>query len=180
MWRRRERPPSDAIAQLDRDERVVSWARLADGARPNDGADGSAVVATPRGLWLPSGPGYRRVGWELIDKAVWSDGVLRIVEAEVVDDLLLRDRPPLSLELAEPRDLPPTVRKRVETSVVRSEVLPVAGGAARFVARRVPGRDGVSWWARLEAGTRDTAATRASVRERLADLSANWSLADSY
>jgi hypothetical protein len=178
MLRRRERPPSDAISQLDPDERVVSWARLVDGARLADGD--AVVVATPRGLWLPSGPGYRRVGWELIDKAVWSDGVLSIVEAEVIDDLLLRDRPPLSLKLAEPRDLPPTVRKRVETSVVRSEVLAVAGGAARFVARRVPGRDGVTWWARLEAGTRDTAATRASVRERLADLSANWSLADSY
>jgi hypothetical protein len=92
----------------------------------------------------------------------------------VLDGLLLRDKPPIALELADPRDLPPAVRKRVEASVVRSEVLPVTGGAARFVARRVPGRDGVTWWARLEPGTRDTEATRASVRERLAELGANW------
>ena len=52
-----------------------------------------------------------------------------------------------------PRDLPPVVRKRIETNVVRSEVLPVPGGSARFVARRIPGQDGLRWWARLEDGT---------------------------
>ncbi len=168
MLRRRERPPREAVAQLDRDERVISWALPADGA----------LVATQRGLWLPEDFAYRRIGWELVDKAVWRGGVLSVVEAEVIDGVLLRDQAPLLFELDEPRDLPPTVRKRVEASVVRSEVLPVAGGAARFVARRVPGRDGVAWWARLEPGTRDTQATRAAVRERIEQLGANWSLSD--
>ena len=170
MLRRRERPPSEAVAQLDRDERVVSWARLSEGA----------VVATTRGLWLPGESGYRRIGWELVDKAVWRAGALTVVEAVVVDGVLLRDQPPVSLELAEPRDLPPTVRKRVEASVVRSEVLPIAGGAARFVARRIPARDGVTWWARLEPGTPDTAGTRASVQQRIAELGANWSMSDAF
>lgn len=165
---RRERPPAGLLALLDRDERVVSWAL----------ADLGAVAATTRGMWLPSGDSFRRIGWELVDKAVWRDGVLTVIEAEDVDDLLLRDLPPVSLTLPEPRDLPPAVRRRVEASVVRSEVLPVDGGAARFVARRVPRRDGVIWRARLEPGTADAPTTRASVRATLDGLAANWPAAD--
>jgi len=161
IFRRRDRPPRELVAQLNRDERIVSWADT----------DAGAVAASNRGLWVPA---YRRIGWELVDKAVWRDGVLTVTEAELVDDLLLRDLPSVHLPLTVPRDLPPTVRRRVEASVVRSEVLPVAGGAARFVARRVPGLDGVSWWARLEPGTRDTDATRTSVRSRRDQLIAQW------
>jgi hypothetical protein len=168
LFRRRERPPAQLTALLERDERLVSWARTDD--------DPGAVGATTVGLWVPSGDGYRRIGWERIDKVVWREGALTLIEAEVVDGLLLRDKPALTLELPEPRDLPPTVRRRVEASVARSEVLPVDGGAARFVARRVPRRDGVSWWARLEPGTYDTAATRASVQARRDELAANWSV----
>jgi hypothetical protein len=168
LFGRRERLPAGLLALIERDERVVSWAD----------AEAGAVAATTRGLWLPVGDGYRRIGWELIDKAVWRDGMLIVVEAEVVDDLLLRDLPPVSLALTEPHDLPPAVRRRVEASVARSEVLPIDGGAARFVARRVPHRDGVIWRARLEPGTYDTPATRASVRARLDQLAANWPVAD--
>jgi hypothetical protein len=164
ILRRRERPPTELMVLLDRDERIVSWAPASSGA----------VAATNRGLWVPALPACRRIGWEFVDKATWRDGVLTVVEAELVDDLLLRDRPAVLLHLREARDLPPTVRRRVESSVVRSEVFPVSGGAARFVARRVPGRDGVTWWARLEPGTRDDTATRASVRARRDDLSATW------
>ena len=167
---RRERPPAELRALLDRDERLVSWAFVDDGD--------AAIGVTTRGLWLPSADGYRRIGWEFVDKAVWRDGLLTVVEAEVVDDFLLRERAPVTLALREPRDLPPAVRRRVEASVVRSEVMPIDGGAARFVARRVPRRDGVSWWARLEPGTPDTAATRASVRARLDELAATWSAAE--
>ena len=163
---RRERPPAALLALLDHDERVVSWAH----------ADLGAVAVTTRGLWLPSGDSFRRIGWELVDKAVWRDGVLTVVEAEDVDDLLLRELPAVSLTLIEPRDLPPAVRRRVEASVVRSDVLAVDGGAARFVARRVPRRDGVTWRARLEPGTADTPATRASVRVRIDGLAANWAV----
>ena len=59
------------------------------------------------------------------------------------------------------------MRKRVEGNIVRSDLAAVAGGAARFVARRVPGHNGVSWWARLEPGTPDTAEVRAAVRSRV-------------
>lgn len=161
IFGRRERPPASLVERLERDERLVSWARTGE----------DVVAATNRGLWVPPG---RRIGWHLVDKAVWRDGVLVVTEAELVDDLLLADRPPLALPLPEPRDLPPTVRRRVEASVVRSEVLPVTGGAARFVARRISGRDGVTWWARLEPGTPDTEWVRAAVRARLDELAASW------
>jgi hypothetical protein len=167
IFHRRERPPAGLVARLDRDERIVSWART----------DIDVVAATNRGLWVPSeADGYRRIGWEFVDKAVWRDGVLTVIEAELVDDLLLRERPPLYLRLAEPRDAPATVRRRVENSVVRSEVLPISGGRARFVARRVPGRDGVSWWARLEPGTPDDEAVRASAAAQRDELVAGWSV----
>ena len=97
---------------------------------------------------------------------MWRDGRLTVIEADVVDDLLLVDREPVVVDLDEPRDLPPTIRKRVEANVVHSQVHPVPGGSARFVARRVPGQDGLRWWARLEDGTPDNAQVRAVVAQQ--------------
>jgi hypothetical protein len=162
---RRERPPRAVLELLERDERVLSWA---------DTAIGSVVVATPLGLWWPSADGHRRIGWQFVNKAVWRATSLIVTEAEVVDDVLLVDKPAVTAELAKPRDLPPTVRKRVEQNVVRSEVQPIPGGQARFVARRVPGVDGLRWWARLEGGTLDTPDARATITARLAVLRAQW------
>jgi hypothetical protein len=163
LFRRRDSPPADALAGLPRDERVVSWA---------DVVDGTVVLATPSGLWWPGADTPRLIAWQHVSKATWRERTMTVTEAEVVDDLLLVDRPPVSVELAVPRDLPPVVRKRVEANVVRSELLTIVGGTARFVARRVPGRDGVVWWARLEHGTPDTEQVRAAVSARLAILRA--------
>lgn len=165
LFHRREAPPRAALACLDPGERVVSWADTPD----------FVVLATPRGLWWPTGDdALRRIGWHTVSKVVWRDGVLTVLEADVVDDLLLVDRAPASVPLRVPRDLPPTVRRRVEQNIVRSEAAPVPGGAARFVARRVPGQDGLRWWARLEPGTVDDEPTRADVAARLALLRAEW------
>jgi hypothetical protein len=159
--RRRERPPE--IDGLEHDERVVSWADAAD----------DIVAATPLGLWWPGRPGLRRIPWQRIDKVIWRDGRLSVVEADVEDDTLLVDREPVSVALTKPRDLPPTVRKRVEANIARTELLTIAGGAVRFVARRQPGRDGVTWWARLEPGTPDSETVRSAIRARLAILRAD-------
>jgi hypothetical protein len=164
LFHRRDRPPPEVVAQLPKDERVVSWANL---------ADGGVLLASPRGLWWPEPDGAPRlIGWQYITKAVWQDNRVIVTEADVVDDLLLVDRAPVAVEIVVPRDLPPVIRKRVEANVVRSEVLEVVGGAARFVARRIPGRDGVIWWARLEDGTPDVPDVRESVRARMATLRA--------
>lgn len=104
---------------------------------------------------------------ERIDKATWKDATVTVTEADLVDDLLLQDRQPVSIELAEPRDLPPTIRRRVQSGVVSSELVTGGGISMRVVGRRVPGRDGVSWWARLEPGTADTPEVRAIVHDVL-------------
>lgn len=162
-WLRRERPPADVRALLTGDERVVSWA---------DTPAGSVVVATQRGLWWPGPSGYRLINWEFVDKAVWREGVLTVVEGEVVDDTLLVDLPPVAVRLSVPRDLPPTVRKRVEGNIVERELVTVPGGAVRFVARRRPGHDGLVWWAHLEEGTPDDPGVRSAIAARLAILRA--------
>jgi hypothetical protein len=162
-FHRRDRPPADVVDRLPRDERIVSWA---------DVPGGRVVLATPSGLWWPSVDELRLIGWQYISKAVWRRPVLTVIEARVVDDLLLVDRDPVAVELEVPRDLPLVVRKRVETNVVRSELIEIAGGAARFVARRIPGQDGVHWWARLEGGTPDTDQVRSAVTARMAVLRA--------
>jgi hypothetical protein len=164
LFQRREEPPADVVAKLPRHERILSWA---------DVAGGGVVLASPTGLWWPEADGPRLISWAYIDKAIWRDNRLTVIEADVVDDLLLVDRESVSVELTVPRDLPPVIRKRVEANVVRSELLPITGGSARFVARRIPGKDGVHWWARLEAGTRDSDQVRSAVSARLALLRAD-------
>jgi hypothetical protein len=161
LFHRRDAVPASVMNTLPKDERVVSWA---------DTEAGAPVLATPSGLWWPEPGTPRLIGWQYIDKAVWHEGVLTVVQADVVDDIFLVDRAPVSVQLSVPRDLPPTVRKRVEGNIVRSELLGVAGGQARFVARRVPGRNGVRWWARLEPGTAETPELLAAVRARVALL----------
>jgi hypothetical protein len=165
LFTRRESPPSELLAVLPKDERVISWA---------DVEGGAVVAATSRGLWWPDPDGPRLIGWQYINKATWHDGVLTVIEADVVDDVLLVDRPRIEAVLTKPRDLPPTVRKRIEANVVRSDVMAVTGGTARFVARRIPGQDGMTWWARLEPGTPDTDAVRSAISARLALLRAEW------
>ena len=160
---RRERPPAEVVAAVGKDERIVSWA---------DTADGGLVVVTPKGLWWPASDGLRCMQWQHIDKVIWQDGRLFVTEADVVDDLLLVDRPPVSAALEKPRDLPPVVRKRVEANIVRTELVSVPGGAVRFVGRKQPGRDGVTWWARLEPGTLDSEDLRSAVRARVEILRA--------
>jgi hypothetical protein len=163
LFRRRDEPPADVVALLPRDERVVSWA---------DVAGGGVVLASPAGLWWPGHAEPRLIGWQHISKAIWRDGALSVIEADIVDDLLIIDHDPVSVALGVPRDLPPVVHKRVTANVVRSVVVPVAGGTARLVARRIPGQNGVHCWARLEAGAQDTAAMRTVLADQLDRLRA--------
>lgn len=153
---RRERPPASALAVLDIGERIVSWAD----------ADDGFVLATPLGLWWPFPSGPRRVGWQHVSKAVWRDDVLSVIEGDVVDGLVV-DRPPVSVTLTKPRDLPLVVRRRVQQNFAKNELVTVPGGAVRFLLRRMPGADGAEWSARPEPGTPLTAETRAAVQARL-------------
>lgn len=147
MWGRRDKLRAALTPALERDERVVSWAAV--------GTD-QAVVATNRGLWLPAAES--RIGWHEINKATWGDdSVLRIVASSIVptsgtgDFSVVSDLPVVSVTLTEPRDLPRRVRQRVTSSVPYSSRHPLPdGGTALVVGRRVPGRDGLSWFVRYE------------------------------
>jgi len=143
MWGRKPKLPAQLRPALDRDERVLAWAEAGDGV----------AVATNRGLWLP---GAGRIGWHQIHKATWGESRLTVVPAEfragegfgVVADLA-----PVSVTLRDPGDLPKRVRDRVTSSVAFSTRYPLpGGGAVRVVARRVPGRDGLTWSVRYEDG----------------------------
>ena len=139
----RERPPAEAVAGLDRNERVVSWAST---------VDGGAAVATQRGLWLQGPDGAERLPWHLVDKVTWRGGTLTVTAATDRGDGVLDEQPPRSVRLARPRDLPPTVRVRVERSIAFTRHHPVPGGGVRVIGRRIPGRDGVSWQLLFDRG----------------------------
>ena len=156
LFGRREQPPAEALAALDRDERVVSW---------GSAAGGGAVLATPLGLWLPGAT--ERISWHLIDKATWQDGVLSVVAARDTGDGVLDELPARSVRIAVPRDLPQTVRSRVERTIASTRYyrLPTGSGV-RVVGRRVPGRDGVSWQLVFDPGVdRDDPAVRTAAAE---------------
>lgn len=132
------------MRDLDRGERVLAWAAV---------SAGGTVVATQYGLWVPDGQAMRRMGWHLIDRAAWDDGVLEVTEAREIEPGVVEDCPPLRLSLGEPGDVPPVVRARVTRSVAYTVHHPLPGGGVRVVARRIPGRDGLSWAMRYDAGT---------------------------
>lgn len=163
-WFSAQGPPEEFLDVLQSDERVVSWADTADGA----------VVATQRGLWWPDDAGPRLIGWQSVSRATWRNDILTVTEADLVDDLLMVDRLPVRAVLTVPRDLPPTVKKRVEANIVHSEQVSIGGGTARLVGRRLPGEDGLRWWARLEGGARDDESVRLALSARLARLQDDW------
>ena len=152
---RRERPPAEALTRLDPDEQVVSWATA---------ADGGAVLATRLGLWLPAAA--ERIPWHLVDKATWREGTLTVVAARDSGDGVLAELPPRSVRIAVPRDLPPTVRARVERTIASTRHYRLPGGGVRVVGRRVPGQDGLSWQLVFDRGVdRDDPAVRGAAAE---------------
>jgi hypothetical protein len=140
--------PANSRPPLDPDERVLAWCSVAES--PDD-----VVVATNRGLWLPSG--VERLGWHEIHKAAWSGRELRITPAEVSEErdgyTVLVDGPAVSFLLLEPGELPDQVRTRVTRSVAYTTHHVLSEGAVRVVGRRVSGRDGLSWAVRYDTGT---------------------------
>lgn len=138
--------PEEVSGELAADEQVLAVAEAGDGA----------LVATHLGVWLPGGAGSRRIGWHLVSRAAWNDGLLTIVEAEETGSagaaVLLRDLPPRRFRLAKPGRLPETVHARVTGSIRSSHHRDLPPGGAWFVQRKVPGRDGVVLQVRPERG----------------------------
>lgn len=146
-----KRLPSGVRPALDRDERVVAWARA--GTEPP-----SAVVVTTRGVWLP---GRDRLPWYAIHKASWGASQLTVVPSVRVSEGdgydVMADGAPLAVALTDPRDVPHEIRTRVTRSVAYTSHHPFPdGGGVRVVGRRVAGRNGLMWHVRFDDGT-DTA-----------------------
>jgi len=148
--------PAGFPGRLDPDERVVAAATT---------GEGDPLVVTSHGLWLaePDG-GARRVGWHLVSKAAWQSGTLTVTEAAEVDvvegAVLITDRPPRRLRLADPGRVPETVQARVESSIRSRHHRTLPGGGAWFVQRKVPGQDGIVLQVRPDPGTDDAALRR--------------------
>lgn len=119
------------------------------------------LVATSLGLWLPDDGGSYRVGWHMISKATWNNNVLAVIEARETghagEAVLLEDLPPRRFPLHQPGKIPQVVHERVTGSVRSSHYREVPGGGARFVQRKVPGRDGITLQVRADPGTDEDA-----------------------
>lgn len=154
--------------------------RLADGEHVLATAatgTGGYVAVTALGLWVPDEQGVRRIGWDVISKAVWRGDVLTVIEAEVVERAgeaqVLRDLPPIRHVLPKPGKIPYLVRQRVESSIRSRYRKELPGGGAWFVVRKLPGTDGSVLQVRPDPGTepdvvrdiaREAAATFAASR----------------
>jgi hypothetical protein len=150
-WLRRllgDRTPEGFTGELDRGEDVVD-------AAPVEG--GGHLVVTALGLWIPDSGGARRVGWHLIGKAAWKDGVFTLTESEEVGTagsaVVLADRAPASFRLPAPSKVPQHVRLRVDGSVRSRHRQDIGDGGAWFVQQKVPGRDGCVLQVRPDRGT---------------------------
>ncbi|PPK69148.1 hypothetical protein V5P93_001523 [Actinokineospora auranticolor] len=140
--------PRGFAGVLDRAEGVAAWAEV---------RGGGYLVATSLGLWIPDGDGARRVGWHLVSKATWGDGVFVVIEADEIDRtgeaVVLADRAPRRFVLAQPGKLPLAVHRRVTSSIRSRHHRDLPGGGAWFVQRKVPGRDGTVLQVRPDPGT---------------------------
>jgi hypothetical protein len=147
LFRRRPKLPVDRRPALDREERVLAWAGLAD--------SDAVVVATNRGLWLPGRAA--RLGWHDIHKAVWSGSELAVTPAGTVEERdgyrVVADETVESYQLPEPGEVPEHVRTRVTGSVAYSLHHQFGGGGVRVVGRRVSGVDGLAWTVRYDPAT---------------------------
>ena len=112
-------------------ERALAWGK--------DGL-GQLVVVSTLALYVPGRSGdHERLAYDKIASVGWDDPTLEVV-------LVGRGGQRHLLRLDEPGEVPPTLRERVTASIALSEHVELAGGAgARITARRVPGKDGLTW-----------------------------------
>lgn len=166
---RRVKPPTTLRKLLDPDERILAVADL---------SGSPAVVATQRGLWLPvpaagsgdAGTGWRRVDWDQVVKATWSEDGLHVIEGTVDEQGIVTDLPEFTVRFSDARNLPTVVRTRVESSIGRWEQVRVPGGTGRLVGRRTAGVDGLRWTARLDTGTPNSPAAREALVDYLGQV----------
>lgn len=121
---------------LDRGERPLAWAV---------DNDGRWHVGTDRALHLADGDGFRKVGWEHIERADWHREDERLAVIEVADWGEPERR--AEITVSDPGQLLELLRERVTRSVVTTVYARVRGRAGlSVVGRRSPVGDGPVAW----------------------------------
>jgi hypothetical protein len=137
--RRRTGPPAEVAGELDLrpGERILASAR---------GFASEWYVGSNLALHLPrAGGGYRRLGWEQVERADWQRETERLAIVEVADG----EAPPATiiLRIDEPGHLLELLRERVTKSIVCSVYSRVRGSAGlSIVGRRSPSGEGPVTW----------------------------------
>ena len=148
LRRRFARPPEQVRAAVagagDDDERILAWGVLA--------GDEGWLVATSRGLRTidPAAQAQDLLRWHEVALARWTSqspgGTFQVTPLVEAEPGVQTRRPVRRFVLADAGELPATVRRRVDETVVASRRVPLPnGGGVLLVARRVPGRPGREW-----------------------------------
>lgn len=132
LLRRTAVPAAVREVVLGPGERRVAWALT---------ADGEAVVASTRALYLPT---RDVLGWDGIERARWEAPRLRLVELTEHEGSGRQHE--VILDLDSDTDLPEEVRARVGASVAwSSHVVLRPTGGVRIVGRRRAGAEVLDW-----------------------------------
>jgi hypothetical protein len=168
--RRFARPPeqvrSAVEANGDPDERILAWGVLVRGE--------GWLVATSRGLRRVSAAETTLLRWHEIGRAKWTatadgGGSFAVTALTEVEPGVQARLPEIRYVLADAGDLPVTVRRRVDQTVVASKRSPLPGrGGVLLVARRVPGQAAREWSVVFDDDAdRDDPAAREVARQKL-------------
>ena len=110
--------------------------------------DGRWYVGTTSALLVPDGSAYRRIAWEVIERARWD----RDHETLVIEEVAAfgQPEPRHQARLPEAGSLLRLIRERVTASVVLKRFVPVEGKRGlTVIGRRAPGSDGPVEWSFL-------------------------------
>lgn len=174
LRRRFARPPEEVRAAVERvgdaEERILAWGAL----------DGNAgwLVATSRGLRTidAAGGAQELLGWHEVATARWTargtGGSFQVIPLAEIEPGVQTREPDRRFVLVDAGDLPATVRRRVDETVVASQRAPLPnGGGALLVARRIPGRPGREWTVVFDNDAdRTDPEARETARRKLAEL----------
>jgi hypothetical protein len=146
---RRLRLPAEVRGRLDLEpsERPLAWAT---------DRQGRWYVGTARALHLAAQGGFRKLGWEQVERADWQRdvGVLVVVEVGEWGE----PEPRTEIEVDEPGQLLDLLRERVTKSIVATVYARVRGRAGlSVIGRRSPVGDGPIQWSYLLAEGLDPA-----------------------
>lgn len=170
--RRFARPPEQVRAAVqtagDPEEQILAWGMLVRGE--------GWLVATSRGLRRISADETTLLRWHEIGRAQWTatgdgGGSFAVTALTEVEPGVQARLPEVRYVLSDAGDLPATVRRRVDQTVVASKRSPLPGrGGVLLVARRIPGQAAREWTVVFDNDAdRNDPAAREVARQKLAE-----------